>query len=295
MSDISRKLLASLLILLTGAAFYGASLVKLPVIDEQADRYFSEAIHSSTLAYATIRGVNAVVSVLKESRLELSPTGVGVSLAAGQILDPIDDMTERLSTVVVSAIVSIGIQKIGYEVGKAVSLQLVALLLIITLPLIWMNGAGSNLMLQWLIKGSLLLLLLRFMLPLSAILSDALYESTLRPNIEIAVEQLSVVSSGYEELSSFEPKGDEGFFSSLGGAAADKVGEIKEAFARTVDQAENIIGSLVDLATAYAALFVVQVLLLPLAMLWLLWATLNSQVLTKISDRLAAGLKAAPV
>ena len=291
MSSTSRKLLVSLFTLLVGGALYGASLVKIPILDEEADRYFSETIRSATLAYATVRGVNAVVSVAKESRVELSPTGVGVSLAAGQILDPIDDMTERLSSLVVAAIVSVGIQKIGYEIGQAMSLQLVALLLFIALPLIWRGGSG--LMLQWLIKGCLLLLLLRFMLPLSAMLSDIVYERMLRPNIETATDRLSIVSSGYDELSSIEQRQDEGLLS-LGGAAADRARAIKQSFSRLIEQAENIIGSLVDLATAYAAMFVIQILLLPLTVLWLLLALLKSQGLTELSARLATRLMAAP-
>ena len=290
---ISRRLLACLLLALLAAALYGASLVKLPILDEETDRYFSESIRSASLAYATVRGVNAVVSVAKESRLELSPTGVGVSLAAGQILDPIDDMAERLSSLLVTAIVSVGIQKIGYEIGKAVSLQLVALLLVLALPLLWRSGPASTLALQWLLKGCLLLLLLRFMLPLSAMLSDTVYESTLRPNIEAANARLSIISSGYDELSSIEQSEDAGLLS-LGGAAADKARAIRQAFSRLVEQAENIIGSLVDLATAYAAMFVIQVLLLPLAMLWLLWATLKSRALAEISGQLATRLQTAP-
>ena len=52
MTGTSRKLLASLLAALVSAALYGASLTKIPILDEQADRYFSEAIGTATLAYA---------------------------------------------------------------------------------------------------------------------------------------------------------------------------------------------------------------------------------------------------
>jgi hypothetical protein len=44
------------------------------------------------LTYATCRVINASVSIVKESSLQLEPAGVGISLAVGQALDPIDDM-----------------------------------------------------------------------------------------------------------------------------------------------------------------------------------------------------------
>lgn len=280
------KLLYTLLAILTSLALYAASFAKLPVVDEQAESYFSESIQSATLAYATIRGVNAVVSVLKESRLELSPAGVGVSLAAGQILDPIDDMTERLSSVVVTAIVSIGIQKIGFEIGKAASFQMIAIALLLFVPAIWLNIRGYAQILKWILKGCLLLLMLRFMLPLSAMLSDAMYENVLRPNIETAVENLSVVSSGHEALSNFEQNGDEGFFSSMSGTAADKIKATRQAFIKMVDNAENIITSLVSLTTAYTAMFVTQILILPLLMLWILLAVVRSQSIETLAAQL---------
>lgn len=290
MNSASRKLLFTVLALLTSLALYAASFARLPVIDEQAESYFLESIQSATLAYATIRGVNAIVSVLKESRLELSPAGIGVSLAAGQILDPIDDMTERLSSVVVTAIVSIGIQKIGYEIGKSVSFQVVAIALLFFIPAIWLNIRGYTRILKWILKGCLLLMLLRFMLPLSAMLSDTLYEGMLRPNIEAAVQNLSVVSSDQEALSSFEQNSGDGFFSSMSGSATDKIKATREAFVKMVDNAENIIASLVSLTTAYAAIFIIQTLVLPLLMIWLLLAVVRSRSLDSIAEKTLAGI-----
>jgi len=93
MNSSSQKLKAALLLLLASALFYGFSFVKLPGFARLAGDFFSESIQAATIAYATTRGVNAVVSVVNESHLELAPAGVGVTIAAGQILDPIDDMT----------------------------------------------------------------------------------------------------------------------------------------------------------------------------------------------------------
>ncbi len=271
------------------ALFFSASFVKLPGIDRLTDDYFSQAIKAATLSYATTRAVNAVVSVVKESHLELAPAGVGVSLAAGQILDPIDDMTERLSTMLVAAIASIGIQKIGYEIGVAISFRAVAIILLLCIPLLWLGNAATA-SLQLAIRLCLILLLLRFMLPLSALVSDSLYTHWLKSGVENSLQSLSVVSGDYGKLSSMQPEQDKGFFASLTEDASKRVEQTRKAFSNMVDNAENIVTSLLSLMTAYLTIFVVQVLLLPLSMLWLLLALFRGKPMELFSSHIAERL-----
>jgi len=284
-----QKLKHSGLILLISALFFTASFISIPVTDKLADDYFSESIKAATIAYATTRGVNAVVSVVKESHLELAPAGVGISIAAGQVLDPIDDMTERLSSVLVAAIASLGIQKIGFEISEAVSFKAIAALLLMTVPLLWFNSSTATAVFKPLIKLSLLLLLLRFMLPTSALISHTLYSGWLEPGIVDAMEKLSIVSDSYNELSNMAPEQDQGFFSSMAAGTADKIEKTRQAFSTMVENVETIISSLLNLITAYLAIFVVQVLLLPLFMFWALVCLFKSRALdeftTKLSDR----------
>jgi len=277
------RLGATLLLLLVSALFYGASFVKVPAIDHIADTYFSESISSATLAYATIRGVNAVVSVVKESHLELAPAGVGITIAAGQILDPIDDMTERLSSVLVAAIASLGIQKIGYEIGTAISFKVIAIVLLLMVPLLWLNSATLTTLYGALLKLCLLLLLLRFLLPVSALVSDQLYSHWLQPGIAGAIDDLSAVSGSYKSLSKLPPEQGSGFFSSMTSATSEKVEQIRAAFMQMVDHAENIIRSLLTLMTLYLAVFVVQVVLLPMLMLWLMLRIAKSRMLDTLA------------
>lgn len=276
----------ALLLFLLSVFFYAASFVKLPGIDRITDDYFSESIQAATIAYATTRGVNAVVSVVKESHLELTPAGVGVTIAAGQILDPIDDMTERLSSILVAAIASIGIQKIGFEIGEAISFKAIAVILLLTIPLIWLNHQTLSTLLQPAIKLCLILLLLRFMLPTSAMISNSLYTNWLQAGIEDSVKKLTVVSKRYDEMSTVTSQENNGFFSSMTAGATDKVEKIKASFLNMVENAENIISSLLSLMTAYMAIFIIQVLLLPLAMLWLLIALFRSTSLDAFTTSL---------
>ncbi|NWF38194.1 hypothetical protein F3F96_03455 [Mariprofundus sp. NF] len=291
MNGSSQKLRTALLLLLASALFYGFSFVKLPGIDRIADDYFSESIKAATIAYATTRGVNAVVSVVKESHLELAPAGVGVTIAAGQILDPIDDMTERLSSVLVAAIASLGIQKLGFEISEAISFKTIAILLLLSIPLLWIGSASMTPLLQLAIKFSLILLLLRFMLPASAMISDSLYSNWLQPGMDESMQKLSVVSQNYDDMSSMAPEQNQSFLSSMTAGATDKVEKTRQAFLNMVENAENIVASLLSLMTAYLTIFIVQILLLPLFMLWLLIALFKSRTVDEMTISLSNRLR----
>ena len=56
-------------------------------------------------------------SVIQDTEIAFSPAGVGVTLAVGEILDPINDLIERFSFVMLVSTASLGIQKILLEVG----------------------------------------------------------------------------------------------------------------------------------------------------------------------------------
>jgi len=282
-SSIQRKIKISLLATVAAGLFFAVSFVKLPGLDQQADSYFSQAITAAALTYATTRAVNAVVSVVKESHLEMAPAGVGVSIAAGQILDPIDDMTERLSTMLVTAIASIGIQKVGYEIGIAISFKAIAIIILFCIPLLWLRNINIVPALQLAIRLSLILLLLRFMLPTAALISDSIYNHWLKPGVEISLKKLSVVSENYSELRYIHPEQDKGFFASLTEGASKRVEQTRKAFSNMVDNAENIIASLLTLMTAYLTIFIVEVLLLPLSMLWLLVALFKGKPMDQFS------------
>ena len=282
MTRLQKKITATLLIILSSVLFYTYSSIPLPVLDERANAYFEETLKASTIAYAATRGVNAVVSVLKESQIEVSPVGVGINIAAGQILDPIDDMTERLSSVIVASIVSIGIQKIGYEIGQAISFKIMSVIILFFIPLVWLNFKGKDYLLCIGLKACFILLLLRLLLPMSSMVNDIFYQKVLKGSMDKSLQGLSIVSSNYEDISSLEKEKKQGFFSSIAGSAQEKVEKTKKAFLQVVDNIEKIISSLLELTTMYVAMFVIQILVLPLLMLWLVVKIVDSPLINNL-------------
>lgn len=270
-----RKTLLSLLILALSLALYQLSERKLPFLDTHADDYFTETTAEAAIAYATVRGVNGVVSVLKESQVEFSPAGVGINIAAGQILDPIDDMTERLSSVLVTALVSLGIQKVFMEIGEIVPLKAAALLFLVLIPLAWI-GPGGTVIFSLTTRICCILLVFRLFLPLSSYVNDYFYGRLFQEKITSAEKQLSAISVNYRELHSLDDSRRDGVLSSLTQAPKEKYQQARVIFKQVSSQLDEIIGALLELTISYIAIFILQVILIPIGTLWLMILIVNS-------------------
>ncbi|TXS90801.1 hypothetical protein FV139_17660 [Parahaliea maris] len=76
--------------------------------DKVADENLDGALAATGAIYATARGINALVSVLQGTELDLP----FVTLTIGEVLDPVNDLIERFSTVVLFALGAVAAQKV---------------------------------------------------------------------------------------------------------------------------------------------------------------------------------------
>ena len=82
------------------------------VLDDYVDDYTDTALKNAALTYATARGLNAVVSMMQSSSVEAGIGVVSGSVTVGEILDPLNDMIERFSTVMTWVLASLAAQKV---------------------------------------------------------------------------------------------------------------------------------------------------------------------------------------
>jgi len=273
---MSRKLLLTGLLCLVALLLAGAVDRTIPYLDEQADRYFRDTTTDAALAYATVRGVNAVVSVLKESALEISPAGVGLSIAAGQVLDPIDDLTERLSLVLVTALVSLGLQKLIMEIGQQAPPALLALVTLLLIIPLWLRGARRMPLTGLLLKFGAVLIALRLLLPLSSLINDTFYQSLIKDDMIAAKTQLSALSAEQQVIGGFDGPEESGIFSSFTTSAREKMEGARNLYRRISESSDDIVNALLVLTTLYVSLFILQVIVIPIATLWLLIVLIKS-------------------
>lgn len=258
---------------------FATSGIKVPLLDSNADSYFDEAITKAGVAYATCRAINASVSIVKESHLQLEPAGVGVSLAVGQALDPIDDMTERLSDVLVTAITSLGIQKLAYAISVTVVPRILAYcLLMLSIVMLIENNRMTRLQIL-LTRGMLFLVIARFCLPVSSIANSFIEKSYFSDQIVQANSELALGFSELDTLKDFSLPEIDGVLGTIENSSAflkKKSTEFKDALMFSLNNTGKIIDNLLQLMFLYVGIFLIQVILLPLLVFWVFVKTGNA-------------------
>ncbi len=293
---INSKILKSILIALIAAILFILPNSKVPYVDNNTEIYFNSAITQASIAYGVCRGINAAASVIKESQIQIEPAGLGVSLAAGQVLDPLDDMTERASDVLVTAIVSLGIQEIAYEICVSYAPPLIATALLLFLLASFVKHEKARALRNIILRGMAILAIARFCLPASSIASNYLHENFFTPKITQAREELSLGLPDLDKLKNFKLGEVDGVMGTLKngfGFVEGKTTELTSALKMMAKNMTSIISNLLKISSLYVAIFLVQVILLPIMAFWILIKivnvlfTLSIPVIIKQSDLLS--------
>jgi len=262
-----------------------SSGLTLPVLDTMTDTYFREAITKAGVAYATCRVINASVSIIKDSSLQLEPAGVGISLAVGQALDPIDDMTERLSDVLVTAITSLGVQKLAYEISVSFVPRMLSIFLFALSILLWFENERLTSLQKTITRFIVLLIIARFCLPISSVADEYLHKHFFADQISGANERLAVGSAELDKLKDLSLPETDGVLGTIENSASflkQKTTEFRNAFVATVTNTGDIIENLLKLTYLYVGIFLIQVVILPLLSFWFLVKTANALFHTNI-------------
>ncbi|WP_456384277.1 hypothetical protein [Persephonella sp.] len=254
-----RKIIGAVLVV-SSLFFFFLPPADLPFFDTEGEEYFKESTKKAVLTYASVRGINAVISVLKDSQLEIAPAGIGASIAVGQVLDPIDDLIERFSLLVLVSIVSLGVQKVLLVLGKTVFFKILGTgVFLVGLYLLtnrqFMFTAG--------VKIILIALVVRLLLPVSALVNGGIYELVFKEKVEQAEKELSDVFSTIKGKEDFQAE-NSSFLDKLKGI---KYEEIKEKVLFLKEKSSQIVNGIIILSVA----FVFQTILIPVFLLWVFY------------------------
>lgn len=264
--------------------------------DEAAEVVIDQAFGRALAAFALARATNAVVSVIQETEIHASPAGVGITMAVGQVLDPVNDLVERFSWVMLVALTSLGIQKFLIEVSPWLSVQALATLaLALWLAAIWL-GQTFRLDPSSLARRLLLLaLVVRFAVPVTAGLNHLVYENFLAARYDraaAAVEEQTAELRQADPTAPFEAPREEaetGWWQRLR-QSLNRAGEILD-FRRLLDWLQEKAARLVDGFLDLIVVFLLNTVLLPIAFLWGLFRLCRALVADPRATRLEKSLR----
>ena len=242
-----------------------------PWLDRSAEGYYEQALTRALVAFGLARALNGAISVIQGTELEIHPAGVGVSFAPGQLIDPINDLVERFSWLMLASSTSLGVQKILMDISAWWGVRLILAVGVSALLLVWWRDLQSELISAVALRFFLLALFLRFAMPLMVVLNHAIYDQFMAEDYVAATGAIEKTSRELESIQAEQqakPATNEGWLDSLSQwldntAQTFDVGDRMQALS-------NRLAELTDHLLKLAAVFVLQCLLLPLLFLWLL-------------------------
>ncbi len=242
-------------------------------MDDLGGEYVDDAFQRALLGFAIARGLNGVISVAQGTEIAFQPAGVGVNFAPGQILDPINDLVERFSWVMLLASSSLGVQKTLLATSGWIGLGILVTVAAAAFLLTRWKGLGSNETLKRVAAQFFLLtLLLRFMMPVVALSNEWFYQQFLSDQYEQSAEQLENISQEIGEIndevmqdSNPEPGSN---------ALVDRAKQLYRSTVRKVDFEQRLedykaaVQDLSENAINLIVVFTMQTVVLPLLFLW---------------------------
>ncbi len=285
MSATTRNSLYTLLMVLIGA------IAATGVADDVSNDYAEDALKRALATFAVARTLNGVISVAQGTEIALEPGGVGVMLTPGQILDPINDLVERFSSVMLVAASSLGLQIVLLEILSwwVLTVALIASL-VVALLVMWSPELRNNRVIAVIPKIALVLTVIRFALPVIIICTNFVFQTFLETRHDAASSELSASATQIEQISadietddprtdSEAANADEGAFelptwdevresaSRLYSSTTDWIRSngVSERIAGLQESASEATSHIIDLIV----IFVLQTIIFPVVFLWL--------------------------
>ncbi|MCB1757975.1 MAG: hypothetical protein KDJ38_20830 [Gammaproteobacteria bacterium] len=269
MSRRLRQLGLSLLIALS------IVLVIFRPLDSLGSEYLDSAFKKALVSFAIARGLNGVISVAQGTEFAVQPAGVGINFSPGEILDPINDLVERFSWIMLMSSSSLGAQKVLLSISGwgwlAVVFVLVAGLYLLSL---WWRNSSLAAAQTLISRLFLLLLILRFTVPLTAFLNEWVYREFLLEQYNDSSGQLQQAS---DEIGSINDETDVALNTPQGAESLmDKARQLYDSamgqidFEKKLDRYKAAAETISENTINLIVVFVLQTVIFPLLFLWLI-------------------------
>lgn len=239
-----------LLLILSGLIVYWATFT--PMTENSKSRLDS-SFKQALGVFATAKALNAVISLVQGT--EVGPPGVTISI--GEVLDPINDLVERFSWIMLASLTSLGIQKImmnivtcnGFDVLLIFTLLIVNFLYFFKLEKISKEK-------KIFYKVTVILIFLRFCIPFMTLANEYVYVNFVKQDYNIEVSQ-KMVNSAKEGISKFDEK-ESSFFST-------------DYYKQKMVEFEKLSNDVGDHIVDLIIVFIFQTMLFPIIFLYFLY------------------------
>ena len=235
-------------------------------IDDNAKKLVDDSFKQSVIIFGSAKALNAVISLAQGTQLNLP----FVIVAVGEVLDPINDLIEQFSLVMLASMVSLGIQKIllNFVTNDIYNYILFTFVIVFN---IWLFKRFSNdeKLRDIFFKITFILLFLRFAIPMIGYVNEVSYNYFVKPqyNIETLNENIMQVK---EEVSKINKdtviqKEESSFFNKI----AEKFD--MSFYEKKIDEYKNAVDNSSQYLIDLIIVFIFQTIFLPIVFLYILY------------------------
>ncbi len=248
-------------------------------LDTIAMQRVDEGFKRAAISFGTARLIGAVISVAQGTDVSIQPAGVGVKFAPGQALNPIGDLVGKFADLMLVATVVFGAMKVLLVIGGSTwsSLAVTGT----ALGWVWYHWRG-RLSPVWLSKLIVVLLLVRFGVPVVMVGSDAIFQRYMADDYKTSQSALAATSGVLESgPMSLATSGIEGGvwnrLKELMPTNIDVTARIKSMAQGATQIADHMIKVIV--------VFLLQTLVIPLLLFWALYRVLMALFQLPVTGR----------
>ncbi|MDR2508273.1 MAG: hypothetical protein LBD67_09845 [Candidatus Accumulibacter sp.] len=246
-----------LVALMTAAAW-------IPRFDAMANERVEAGLKRAAATYATARLLNGIISVAQGTEIAATPAGIGVTLTPGQILEPLNDLVEKFSQVMLMAMVAFGIEKVLLMVGASWAISVILTLIAAAWSVLYLRGTEP----RWLARLLLALIITRFAMPVSLMATDMVFKHFLASDYYESQEVLKTAQSEAGKLGTFGEGEKQGVWEKLKSTTVEAFAEASVKLQNLKRAAENAVDRVIRLM----AIFVLETIILPILFVWAMFA-----------------------
>ena len=247
--------------------------------DRVADEYIDKSFKRAMIAYGTARTINALISVIQESEVHVQPWGLGVTIALGEALDPLNDMVERFSWIILVSLLSLGIQKSLVIIAPWLSISvLLNISLICMLPTMWMHNSFSDRLKAIATKTLFAALILKLAMPCVAYLNHQVYITILENQYELASTSIQQESDSLKDIdidavsdAETSDTEDKGWLNKAKGLAGKTMGGLKKIpllLKKKLPHFKAKAGQMTETFIRLSIVFLLNTIVIPICFLW---------------------------
>lgn len=238
-------------------------------LDAAANKQVDAGLKRALISFTTARVLNAIISVAQGTEVAVQPAGVGVIFTPGQLLDPINDLVEQFSNLMLAASVAFGIQKLLISIGAYWPISLTLSITALAWAVLYLRQRPVPSVLSRIL---VVLLMIRFAVPVVTIGTEILFQKFMANDYRSSQQGIDTASGDMTKLTPPATSANEnpGMMDSIKGWWA-KNSDVKLRYEQLKQSAEQATEHIIKLI----AIFVLQTLVIPLLLLWVLYSVVR--------------------